>query len=51
MGSDFAPDVAAPLGSVQTDRLQLRRFQSSDLDALADVFAKPEVWQFPYGAH
>lgn len=32
-----------------TERLVLRRFVPSDLDALAVVFAKPEVWQFPYG--
>lgn len=49
MGRRLVPDVSAPLGSAQTDRLQLRRFESSDLDALAEVFAKPEVWRFPYG--
>lgn len=32
-----------------TERLELRRFQRSDLDELARVFAKPEVWRFPYG--
>jgi RimJ/RimL family protein N-acetyltransferase len=41
--------VAAPLSDVETPRLILRRFESGDLDALAVVFAKPEVWQFPYG--
>ena len=44
-----APETAAPLGAVQTDRLQLRRFEATDLDGLADVFAKREVWEFPYG--
>jgi RimJ/RimL family protein N-acetyltransferase len=34
---------------VSTDRLELRRPRSSDLDGLAVVFAKPEVWRFPYG--
>jgi RimJ/RimL family protein N-acetyltransferase len=34
---------------VRTDRLDLRRFMKSDLDELAQVFAHPEVWQFPYG--
>ena len=37
------------LGTVHTDRLLLRRFEASDLDGLAEVFAKPEVWEFPYG--
>lgn len=27
----------------------LRRFEATDLDGLADVFAKREVWEFPYG--
>lgn len=34
---------------VTTERLILRRFHESDLDALAQVFASPEVWRFPYG--
>jgi RimJ/RimL family protein N-acetyltransferase len=50
----FAPDlkhppIAAPLGDVTTERLELRRFRGEDLDGLAAVFAKREVWQFPYG--
>jgi RimJ/RimL family protein N-acetyltransferase len=44
-----APNIAAPLGDKETARLVLRRFEVSDLDALSVVFAKPEVWQFPYG--
>lgn len=44
-----APKIAAPLGTKETARLLLRRFDSADLDALSVVFAKPEVWQFPYG--
>lgn len=43
------PPVAAPLGERVTDRLELRRFRDGDLDALAEVFAQPEVWRFPYG--
>lgn len=43
------PTIAAPLGDVSTDRLELRRFSDDDLDELAVVFAKPEIWQFPYG--
>lgn len=44
-----APRIAAPLGNKETARLILRRFEMSDLDSLAVVFAKPEVWRFPYG--
>lgn len=44
-----APPIARPLGDVVTERLDLRRFRPEDLDELAGVFAKPEVWQFPYG--
>jgi len=43
------PTIAAPLGDVSTDRLELRRFRHDDLDEMAIVFAKPEIWQFPYG--
>lgn len=43
------PRLAAPLGDVSTERLLLRRFALDDLDALAAVFAKIEVWQFPFG--
>jgi RimJ/RimL family protein N-acetyltransferase len=37
------------LPDVTTDRLDLRRFQPDDLDELAVLFARPEVWRFPYG--
>jgi RimJ/RimL family protein N-acetyltransferase len=43
------PPIKAPLPDVTTDRLDLRRSQSDDLDELAGVFANREVWQFPYG--
>jgi RimJ/RimL family protein N-acetyltransferase len=43
------PPIAAPLPERTTDRLDLRRFRSSDLDELAVVFENPEIWQFPYG--
>jgi RimJ/RimL family protein N-acetyltransferase len=43
------PALLAPLPDVTTDRLVLRRFHESDLDELASVFAKPQVWRFPYG--
>lgn len=34
---------------MRTERLLLRRFDPDDVDELAVVFAKAEVWQFPYG--
>ncbi len=43
------PPIRAPLGDVTTERLVLRRFERSDLDELAAVFAHAEVWEFPYG--
>jgi len=33
---------------VETERLLLRRWQRADLDALARVFAKPDVWWWPF---
>jgi len=35
--------------AVETERLLLRSWRSSDLEALTRVFAKPEVWEFPFG--
>lgn len=49
MDSDLAPPIRQPLASVATERMHLRPFADSDLDGLARVFAKPEVWRFPYG--
>jgi RimJ/RimL family protein N-acetyltransferase len=34
---------------VETDRLVLRQWTPDDLEALTEVFAKPEVWRFPFG--
>ncbi|MCP3986755.1 MAG: GNAT family N-acetyltransferase [bacterium] len=42
------PPIAAPLPNVDTERLELRRFEEGDLDELARVFSHREVWQFPY---
>jgi len=44
-----SPTTANPLGAVTTSRLHLRKFRESDLDELAVVFVKPEVWEYPYG--
>jgi len=49
MAGAFPIAIKAPLREMETSRLVLRRFRSSDVDALAPVFAKPEVWRFPYG--
>ena len=49
MPASDAPPIAAPLRDVVTTRLELRRFEGSDLDELAGVFSHPEVWRFPYG--
>src|SRR3954470_2709472 len=49
MDSSLGPALAAPLADVDTERLHLRRFATTDVDALAAVFAKPEVWEFPFG--
>jgi RimJ/RimL family protein N-acetyltransferase len=53
--SDFLPEdpdcppLSGPLPDVETERLVLRRFRKDDEPALAQLFAKPEIWQFPYG--
>jgi RimJ/RimL family protein N-acetyltransferase len=32
-----------------TSHLRLRRWKLDDLAALSEIFAKPEVWRFPFG--
>ena len=49
MDPSLGPALAAPLADVETERLHLRRFATTDVDALAVVFAKREVWEFPFG--
>lgn len=34
---------------VRTDRLLVRHWTPDDLPALVEIFAKPEVWRFPFG--
>ena len=34
---------------IETERLRLREWSLDDLDALAEVFAEPSVWRFPFG--
>jgi RimJ/RimL family protein N-acetyltransferase len=43
------PAVAAPLADVVTRRLSLRRLSRDDLDELAVIFARREMWRFEYG--
>jgi RimJ/RimL family protein N-acetyltransferase len=40
--------MASPGSELETDRLILRRWHEDDLEPLARVFAKPEVWWFPF---
>jgi hypothetical protein len=47
--STLHPPLAGPLPHTTTDRLDLQRFRPDDEAVLAPVFAKPEVWRFPYG--
>lgn len=49
--SPYAPPVVAPRipGKLVTDRLLLRRWMPGDLEALSELFALPEVWEFPFG--
>ena len=44
-----SPKIRAPLGPIRTERLDLRRFDMDDVDALASVFAQEDVWRYPYG--
>lgn len=46
---DGHPPIERPLGEVTTERLELRHFALDDLDGLAPVFAKDEVWRYPHG--
>lgn len=43
------PPIAHPLGEATTERLELRHFTLDDLEGLAPVFAKAEVWRYPHG--
>lgn len=43
------PPIAAPLEPAVTSRLDLRRPLEEHLDGLASVFAKREVWEYPFG--
>ena len=47
--ADLYPPTAGRLGDVTTARLSLRAVGPGDAEALAPVFAEPEVWRFPLG--
>ncbi len=49
MSVPHRPPIARPLGSVATERLHLRPVAAGDAGALGPVFAKPEVWRYPFG--
>jgi RimJ/RimL family protein N-acetyltransferase len=49
MAQSDGPRIASPLGDVTTERLTLKRVVSGDATTLAPVFARPQVWEFPYG--
>ena len=49
MADSGTPEIAAPLGDVVTERLQLARVARDDAWLLAPVFAQPAVWEFPFG--
>ncbi len=34
---------------ILSERLLLREWRSDDLDRLVEIFARPEVWRFPFG--
>jgi RimJ/RimL family protein N-acetyltransferase len=48
-GDALHPPIEGPLPNVTTGRLELRRFEHGDAPRLASVFAKQEVWMFPFG--
>jgi RimJ/RimL family protein N-acetyltransferase len=43
------PPVDRPLRNTMSERLILRRMRTGDETVLGPVFAKPEVWAFPFG--
>ncbi|MEO6121769.1 MAG: GNAT family N-acetyltransferase [Acidimicrobiales bacterium] len=36
------------MADLETERLRLRRWTTDDVDGLAEVFAEPEVWWYPF---
>lgn len=48
-GGQLVARSLAAVAVIETKRLRLREWTLDDLDALAEVFAEPAVWRFPYG--
>jgi RimJ/RimL family protein N-acetyltransferase len=46
---DLSPPTRGRLGAVSTARLDLTPIDQSSVDALAPIFAKREVWEYPFG--
>lgn len=46
---DFPAIMRSMQEELLTERLRLRPWKLDDLVPLADIFAKPEVWRFPFG--
>jgi RimJ/RimL family protein N-acetyltransferase len=44
-----SPPVAARIGAITTERLDLSPVESRSVEGLEPVFAKVEVWRYPYG--
>jgi RimJ/RimL family protein N-acetyltransferase len=49
MARALHPPVAARLGDVSTERLDMLRLRPEHAEALTPIFAEPAVWEFPYG--
>lgn len=43
-----APRTSGPLEAVRTTRLELTPIEASSVEPLAQVFAKDEVWRYPF---
>lgn len=47
--ASLAPPTMGRLDAVRTARPDLTPIASSSVDSLADVFAKQELWKYPFG--
>jgi RimJ/RimL family protein N-acetyltransferase len=47
--ASLAPPVSGRLGAVTSARLELTPIDVNSAERLAPIFAKEEVWRFPYG--
>ena len=49
MARALHPPIAARLGDVSTERLDMLCLRPEHAEALTPIFAEPAVWEFPYG--